>query len=80
MKDPTAQRQLALAEKTYAMRRRGLLRALAAHGIEAYGKSGLNIWIPVGDESAIVQSLFQLGWAVHAGESYREATGPAIHP
>ena len=78
MKDRAVQRQLAIAEKTYAIRRQALLRALASHGIEAFGKSGLNVWIPVADESAVIQSLFQAGWAVHAGESYRIATGPAI--
>ena len=77
-RDRAVQRQLALAEKTYTTRRRALLRALAAHGIEAHGKSGLNVWIPVNDESATVQALFQAGWAVHAGESYRIASGPAI--
>ena len=78
LKDRAVQRQLAIAEKTYATRRTALLRALAEHGIEAQGKSGLNIWIPVADESAVIQSLFQAGWAVHAGESYRVASGPAI--
>jgi DNA-binding transcriptional MocR family regulator len=77
-RDRTVQRQLALAEKTYTTRRRALLRALAAEGIEAHGKSGLNVWVPVNDESATVQALFQSGWAVHAGESYRIASGPAI--
>jgi len=77
-RDRTVQRQLAFAEKTYAARREALLRALEAHGIEAHGKSGLNIWIPVADESAVAQALFQRGWAVHAGESYRIATAPAI--
>jgi DNA-binding transcriptional MocR family regulator len=77
-RDRAVQRQLALAEKTYTARRRALLRALEAHGIEAHGKSGLNVWIPVNDESATVQALFQSGWAVHAGESYRIASGPAI--
>ena len=77
-RDRAVQRQLALAEKTYTARRRALLRALAANGIEAHGKSGLNVWIPVSDESATVQALFQAGWAVHAGESYRVASAPAI--
>ena len=77
-RDRAVQRQLALAEKTYSTRRRALLRALAAHGIDAHGKSGLNVWIPVNDESATVQALFQAGWAVHAGESYRIASAPAI--
>ena len=77
-RDRAVRRQLALAEKTYTARRRALLRTLAAHGIEAHGKSGLNVWIPVADESAVMQSLFQSGWAVHAGESYRINSGPAI--
>jgi DNA-binding transcriptional MocR family regulator len=78
LKDRTVQRQLAFAEKAYAARRNALLRALELLGIEAHGKSGLNVWIPVADESAVVQSLFQSGWAVHAGEAYRIASGPAI--
>jgi len=78
LEDRAVQHQLAVAEKTYAARRQALLRALASHGIEAHGKSGLNIWIPVADESAMIQSLFQAGWAVHAGESYRLASGPAV--
>lgn len=78
IKDRAVQRQLAIAEKTYATRRNALLRALQSHGIEAHGKSGLNVWIPVADESAVAQSLFQSGWAVHAGEAYRIASPPAI--
>jgi DNA-binding transcriptional MocR family regulator len=78
LRDRSVQRQLGIAEKTYASRRGALLKALASHGIEAHGKSGLNVWIPVADESAVMQSLFQAGWAVHAGESYRIAGGPAI--
>ncbi len=78
LKDRSVQRQLAIAEKTYATRRRALMRALEGYDIDAQGKSGLNIWIPVPDESAVIQSLFQAGWAVHAGESYRIASGPAI--
>jgi len=76
--DRKVQRELAVAEKSYAMRRQALIRALASHGIASHGKSGLNVWIPVADESAVMQSLFQAGWAVHAGEAYRIASPPAI--
>jgi hypothetical protein len=38
----------------------------------------LNIWIPLPEESAVIQSLFQRGWAVAAGERYRIRTSPAI--
>ena len=35
------------AERTYTRRRAGLVAALAAHGIPAHGRSGLNVWVPV---------------------------------
>jgi DNA-binding transcriptional MocR family regulator len=72
------QRLLKRAEKTYAERRYALIEALASRGIEARGASGLNVWIPLRDESAVVQSLLARGWAVNAGERYRLASGSAI--
>ena len=76
--DRAVQRQLKDAEKKYAERRNALLRELAERGIEGHGASGLNVWIPLRDESAVVQSLLARGWAVNAGERYRIASGPAI--
>ena len=66
------------AGRAYTRRRNALLRELRARGIEAHGASGLNVWIPVPEESATVQALLQAGWAVKAGERYRIASGPAI--
>ena len=66
------------AERTYTRRRAGLVAALAAHGIAAHGCSGLNVWVPVPEESRVVQGLLTLGWAVRAGERYRIATPPAV--
>lgn len=68
----------ARAGRVYTDRRTALLRALAAHGIPAHGASGLNVWIPVSEESATVQALLHAGWAVKAGERYRLASPPAI--
>jgi DNA-binding transcriptional MocR family regulator len=76
--DKRVQKQLARAKRTYAQRRGALLDALRTRGIEAHGTSGLNIWIPLSEESAVVQALFQRGWAVAAGERYRIKTPPAI--
>jgi hypothetical protein len=67
-------KQLAPAERRCVQRR----DALRDHGIEAHGTSGLNVWIPLPEESAVVQALFQRGWAVAAGERYRIKTPPAI--
>ena len=76
--DRNVQQRLARAARMYAVRRALLLDELTARGIEAHGLSGLNIWIPVPEESAVVQALFQRGWAVTAGERYRLRTPPAI--
>jgi DNA-binding transcriptional MocR family regulator len=76
--DRRVQRQLKLAEKTYTQRRAALIAELHALGIKAHGASGLNVWIPLRDESAVVQSLMARGWAVNAGERYRIASGPAV--
>ena len=72
------QKQLSRAERTYTQRRDALVDALRGHGIEAHGTSGLNVWIPLPEESAVVQALIQRGWAVAAGERYRIKTPPAI--
>lgn len=77
-RDRNVQKRLAKAERMYAVRRALLLDELAVRGIEAHGLSGLNVWIPVPEESAVVQALFQRRWAVNAGERYRLRTPPAI--
>ena len=76
--DPTTGRLLRDAERTYTRRRLGLVAALAALDIAAHGRSGLNVWVPVPDESSVVQGLFTQGWAVRAGERYRIAGPPAV--
>ncbi|HYH05935.1 MAG TPA: aminotransferase class I/II-fold pyridoxal phosphate-dependent enzyme [Thermoanaerobaculia bacterium] len=66
------------AGRAYAERRHALLAALTSRGIPAHGASGLNVWIPVPEEHAVVQSLLASGWAVKPGERYRIASPPAI--
>jgi len=77
-RDRNVHKQLARAERTYTQRRDALINALRAHDIAAHGSSGLNVWIPLAEESAVIQSLFQRGWAVAAGERYRIKTPAAI--
>jgi DNA-binding transcriptional MocR family regulator len=68
----------ARAGRVYTERRNALLRELRERGIAAHGASGLNVWIPVAEESATVQAMLHAGWAVKAGERYRLASPPAI--
>jgi DNA-binding transcriptional MocR family regulator len=76
--DPSSGRRLARASDVYRQRRMALIDALAAHGIDAHGKSGFNVWVPVGHEAATVSGLAARGWAVAAGERFRLRTAPAI--
>jgi DNA-binding transcriptional MocR family regulator len=76
--DRSAARLLARAEKTYTVRRRAMLHALAACGIKAFGRSGLNVWVPVTEEISVVRALFDAGWAVSAGERFRIDSPPGI--
>ncbi|WP_035845192.1 aminotransferase class I/II-fold pyridoxal phosphate-dependent enzyme [Kitasatospora azatica] len=55
----------------YRERREALLTALAGHGIRGHGVSGLNVWIPVPQETAAVVGLLQRGWAVTPGAAFR---------
>jgi len=76
--DPAVRRDVKRTARLYTRRRSALIDALARHGIAASGRSGLNVWIPVREESAVVSALLERGWAVAAGERFRLQSGPAI--
>ncbi|HTY16847.1 MAG TPA: aminotransferase class I/II-fold pyridoxal phosphate-dependent enzyme [Myxococcota bacterium] len=76
--DPESRRRLRRAARAYGERRSALVAALAQRGIEAHGRSGLNVWIPVPEEVAAVQRLLDAGYAVGAGERFRIESAPAI--
>ncbi|MFI9274578.1 aminotransferase class I/II-fold pyridoxal phosphate-dependent enzyme [Kitasatospora sp. NPDC052896] len=62
----------------YRVRRDALLDALAARGIAAHGVSGLNVWVPVPEETGTVVALLQRGWAVAPGARFRQESPPGI--
>lgn len=62
----------------YAARRDALITALAGRGITAHGTSGLNVWIPVPDETGAVSRLLHAGWAVAPGARFRMSAPPGI--
>jgi len=76
--NPTVQKQVEQAADVYADRRTLMLDALAERGIRGYGASGLNVWIPVVEETSTVARMLERGWAVSAGERWRLRAGPAI--
>jgi DNA-binding transcriptional MocR family regulator len=62
----------------YDARREGLIRALAERGVAARGRTGLNVWVPVADETTAVAALRDAGWAVAPGSRYRISSEPAL--
>ena len=76
--DPSSGRRLARAGEIYAHRRNAVRTALRARNIQAVGRSGFNLWVPVRDEASVVRSMAERGWAVAAGERFRLQAAPAI--
>lgn len=69
---------LARAAQSYADKREALISELARRGIRAHGASGLNVWIPVPDETAAATGLLARGWAVAPGSWFRIRSEPGI--
>ncbi|HEY8984902.1 MAG TPA: aminotransferase class I/II-fold pyridoxal phosphate-dependent enzyme [Streptomyces sp.] len=78
MTDDGTRALLTRARETYALRRTTLLDELSARGITAHGVSGMNLWVPVRDESAVVNGLRSRGWWVAAGARFRLASAPGV--
>lgn len=78
LEEPETLHRLTGARDAYGERRAALVAALAAEGVEAWGRSGLNVWVPVAEETATVQALFDAGYAVAAGERFRLRSPRAV--
>lgn len=63
---------------SYGRRRESLVRALRERGIEAHGSNGMNVWVPVPDETGAVARLLHSGWAVAPGARFRMAAPPGV--
>jgi DNA-binding transcriptional MocR family regulator len=64
--------------RSYDARRDALLRALGERGVTAHGRSGMNVWIPVPDETGMVAGLLQRGWAAAPGARFRARSAPGV--
>lgn len=69
---------VARARDEYASRRRSLVAALADHGINCPGRDGLNLWVPVADETAALVHLAGHGIGVAPGSPF--AVRPSDQP
>lgn len=68
----------AATARAYGERRDALVAALRERGVRAYGRSGMNVWVPVTDETGAVTRLLAAGWAVAPGARFRVDSGPGV--
>lgn len=71
LNDETYQHTLAQTQQFYAAQQQKLTAALRRHGIELPVGDGLNMWLPLEDNSrAIAFALAKSGWLVREGEVF----------
>ena len=73
--DDDAVAHVARARLEYARRRGAVVAALDGHGIDVPGSDGLNIWVPVHDETAAVVRLASQGIGVTPGTPFDVVPG-----
>ena len=76
--DETATQLIQAAEEQYTNNRMRLCAALAERGVDAHGRSGLNVWVPVPDETVAITRLLGAGWAAAPGTRFRIRTPAGI--
>ena len=77
-RDETAARTVHDAEIAYTRNRDALRAALADRGLTSHGRSGLNVWVPVPDETVAITRLLNAGWAAAPGARFRIGTAPGM--
>ncbi|WP_433532058.1 aminotransferase class I/II-fold pyridoxal phosphate-dependent enzyme [Micromonospora sp. CA-263727] len=77
-RDPAVTALIERAADSYERRRNDLVAALADRGLAAHGRSGINVWLPVTDETVASTVLRDAGWLAAPGALYRIAGRPAL--
>jgi DNA-binding transcriptional MocR family regulator len=77
-RDEEAASGIAAAGADYDRRRRALRDALTARGVRARGATGINIWVSVDDETRMVATLRDAGYAVAPGSLFRMEAPPGV--
>jgi DNA-binding transcriptional MocR family regulator len=77
--DPASATEVERAAEEYARRRALLVDELARHGVEVGGTEGINVWVPVHDETAAVVRLASAGIGVTPGSPFTLLPGDGDH-
>ncbi|HWF71074.1 MAG TPA: aminotransferase class I/II-fold pyridoxal phosphate-dependent enzyme [Mycobacterium sp.] len=77
-RDKLATRLVHKAEAVYTRNRTLLHEALSERGVTSHGRSGLNVWVPVPDETVAITRLLSAGWAAAPGTRFRIGTPPGM--
>ena len=77
--DPAATARVDHARDEYTRRRSALIAALAARDVQVSGGDGLNLWVPVHDESAAIVRLASQGVGVTPGTPFDVLPGGGGH-
>jgi DNA-binding transcriptional MocR family regulator len=77
--DAGSQAQVARARDAYASRRVATVKAMSDHGVDVASRDGLNIWLPVRDETASMLSLASRGIGVAAGSPFETSLSATAH-
>ena len=78
LNDPSTAETVHEAATVYADRRNRLIARLAANGVPATGRSGLNVWIPTADEQGLVEAARHAGYAIRAADPWRIVSPSAV--
>ncbi|MGI5286481.1 aminotransferase class I/II-fold pyridoxal phosphate-dependent enzyme [Nonomuraea polychroma] len=76
--DPGTRALIERASAVYAERRDAMVAALAAAGVQAFGRSGFNVVVPVLEESPVLRTLREAGWELGPGEPHRMDSPPFV--
>ncbi len=77
--DPAAVADVERARDEYTRRRVALVSALTSRGVPVAGGDGLNLWVPVHDESAAIVRLASQGVGVTPGSPFEVIPGGGAH-
>ncbi|MDT0378632.1 aminotransferase class I/II-fold pyridoxal phosphate-dependent enzyme [Streptomyces sp. DSM 42041] len=76
LRDPATEDRVTEAAHRYALRRTGLAERLAAHGVLTDNRDGLQLWMPVADETSALVTLAARGITVSPGSRF--CVGPQL--